>query len=61
MERETVMRKKNAREYCLLGIVILSSLIVLLFLLRQKEGMHEDEFYTYVLSNSGGVWLVHPA
>lgn len=48
------MKGKNLKQYILLGIIIVSSLVIVLYLAVHKRGMHEDEFYTYILSNYGG-------
>ena len=48
------MKGRKLKDYIFLGIIIASSLVVVLYLAVHKQGMHEDEFYTYLLSNYGG-------
>lgn len=50
----TVMDIVHTRERILKGIIVVSSLMAVLFLAVCKKGMHEDEYYTYLLANHEG-------
>lgn len=43
---------KLKKQELFLGAIIVVSLITILFLATQKKGMHEDEYYTYLLANN---------